>query len=606
MTRPVRPSDSRRLPAPGDAAPGAGEGASVVVRRLHDPLALFLPDRRIVTNVPVALHLIEFLPASLKSTYARTPQGTIALEEDRLVRQVFRVNHRELRVEAHFDQVRGRVNTYDWDIMFGLWRLWDEGRVGPDGVLHDATYRSILGAAGRAATDDDIRAVKRALSRFAGAHLITNARVDYAAEAAAVAAGAQPPVLPEAWPVAIEKEGAHWVLEYDFEREHHVHGTRDRIEHLRLNPLWLSQAVAGKTAWLNIELHNRLKNALAKRLVALGTVRAAKNAWRLGEPWVTSARELEQLLGVAPGQPLNRVHTPLVQAFTVLREAGALHAEVRKAGRRDWEYALHMGDEFLIVNVYRGIQPYDEAETRGLLWHLRSFRVADAEARTLLAGHRSAVLETLRRAYFLLLVHGGREKPDPKAPLVQDWGAWIRACARKNASWNEPAYERWKADVVHGRVRVGAFPLTTIAPGVDPHSLPPVLTVPPPLPRARDAGPTNAGGGAGEAGGDPAAAALPSAAPVFAADVWGRALEALYAEDPRGVMTWLASTRLASVDAGAVVITVPYDFFATWIATHYAAGLEGRLAAALGHPVALRYEVASDASASRRDADSHG
>lgn len=555
--------------------------------RIDGPMALFTPERRLISALPVSMYLLELVPGSLRTSYERAPSGVLLHEDDRLFRHTLSIGGYQCRVEVHADQIRGRPSTFDWDYMLGIWRLWQDGAVTPDGLVEGASFRALLRAAGRdgRVSQDEIEASKRALARWAGLHVHTNLEVDLSERARAVGAGSAAALLPESWPVMLERESKHWVLEYDVERETRPSGRRDFIDRLRINPLWLEQANAGKTAWINIDLHNSLTTAPAKRLLQQGTIRASRGEWRLGEPWVVTSRDLHAALGFSAGQRPARVHESLHEAFSALRDRGALHFTARKIRTGTWEYELYMGDEFLVASYYRGITPFDSTTARTLLWHLRAFQLSEREARALLRDHPSQCLDVLRRVFWLLLAHGGRGAPGASSKLVKNWAAWIKKAITEQWTFPELEYRQWVADLASGKATLARSSIAQVA----------VPSAALATPRASRERKTRAPEAVSPEAVSPPAEAAAAPRP-FAPNVWGRTLERFAEIDAQVYRTWLADTWLVSHDPHRTVIGTTNTFAVDWMTERYGAQLQEILTELTGSASQLefRYFVASE------------
>jgi hypothetical protein len=296
--------------------------------RIEDPLALFVPERQLVGSVPLPLYLLELVPGSVKADYERTPSGMVAHEADRIRRRTVRYpGGVRVDIEVHGDQVRGLPTTFDYDYFLALCRIADDGGVDAQGYFVDPGYRSVLRAAGRnddAIGGEQVEAVKRAFARFGGLILYTKLDVDYGERSGQVRAGVRHPLVPDGAPPVREREGKHWVLEYDVEAERRRDASYNSIERLRINPLWLDQAAAGIAAWMDVELHNSLRSGYAKRLLQLFTVRAARG-WRVFDPWVLDLRALYEQLEVPETQwGKTQTRTAIEAALRTLAEHGVL------------------------------------------------------------------------------------------------------------------------------------------------------------------------------------------------------------------------------------------------------------------------------------------
>jgi hypothetical protein len=432
------------------AARGAGEhavaGAGAPAVRIEDPLALFVPERFLVGTVPLPLYLLELVPGSVKADYERTATGTVAHEGDRIRRRTVRYpGGVRVDIEVHGDQVRGLPTTFDYDYFLALCRIADEGGVDAQGYFVDPGYRAVLRAAGRSDTaigGEQVEAVKRAFARFGGLILYTRLDVDYSDRSALVRAGTRHPLVPDGAPPVREREGKHWVLEYDVEAERRRDASYNSIERLRINPLWLDQAAAGIAAWMDVELHNRLRSGYAKRLLQLFTVRAARG-WRVFDPWVLDLRELYDLLEVPPAQwGKSQTRTGVAAALQTLVEHGVLgEGVVERQGKGRYELRLAAGERLLAAGYQRGTGGSDGVADRMLLWHLRALGFGAPQARELVRTRPDQVRTVLRRVYYLQAHKGGLSNGRP----VEDWGAWTRAAVEGDYAFSDPEWQRWLA-----------------------------------------------------------------------------------------------------------------------------------------------------------------
>jgi hypothetical protein len=377
--------DSVQGPAPGALARQEGGStpmpptAALAVPhvRIEDPLALFVPERHLIGSVPLPLYLLELVPGSVKADYERTATGMVAQEGDRIRRRTVRYpGGVRVDIEVHGDQVRGLPTTFDYDYFLALCRIADEGGVDGQGYFVDPGYRAVLRAAGRsddAIGGEQVEAVKRAFARFGGLILYTRLDVDYSQASGQVRSGARHPLVPDGAPPVREREGKHWVLEYDVEAERRHGASYDSIERLRINPLWLDQAAAGIAAWMDVGLHNALRSGYAKRLLQLFTVRAARG-WRVLDPWVLDLRELYEALEVPPTQwGKTQTRTGVSQALATLADQGVLgQGDVVKHGKGRYEVTLVAGERLLAAGYQRGTGAADGIADRMLLWHLRA------------------------------------------------------------------------------------------------------------------------------------------------------------------------------------------------------------------------------------------
>ena len=585
--------------APG-GAPVAATGAPPAVR-IEDPLALFVPERQLVGSVPLPLYLLELVPGSVKADYERTATGMVAQEGDRIRRRTVRYpGGVRVDIEVHGDQVRGLPTTFDYDYFLALCRIADEGGVDAQGYFVDPGYRAVLRAAGRAdgaIGGEQVEAVKRAFARFGGLILYTRLDVDFSHPSGQVRAGLRHPLVPDGAPPVREREGKHWVLEYDVEAERRQGASYDSIERLRINPLWLDQAAAGIAAWMDVALHNALRSGYAKRLLQLFTVRAARG-WRVFDPWVLELRELYELLEV-PATQWGKTQTRIgvAAALATLAEQGVLgEATLARQGKGRYDVTLVAGERLLAAGFQRGTGAADGIVDRMLLWHLRALGFAAAQARELVRARPDQVRTVLRRVHYLLAVKGGQSN----GRAVEDWAAWTRAAIEGEYAFSDAEWQRWLAAQLEAAGRGEWLP---------GRQAPPVAVVAAPTRRVTitTAGPQGDGPAAdGPAADGPAAdAGVDEAArpPSYPDDLWGQALARFVAAAPehgRAYDSWLSRTALDAVSDTEVTVVAEDAFTAEWIAQKYRDPLVAYLSALAGRPLGLTVRAPGGGSAAGR------
>ena len=556
--------------------------------RIEDPLALFVPERFLVGSVPLPLYLLELVPGSVKNDYERTDTGIVAHESDRIRRRTVRYpGGLTVQVEVHGDQVRGLPTTFDYDYFLALCRIADEGGVDAQGYFIDPGYRAVLRAAGRndnTIGGDQIEAVKRAFARFGGLVLHTRLDVDYSGRSALVRAGIRHPLVPDGAAPVREREGKHWVLEYDVEAEYRNKTSFNSIDRLRINPIWLDQAAAGIAAWLDVSLHNTLRSGYAKRLLQVFTVRASRG-WRVFDPWILSLPELYDVLDVPPAlRSKTQTRTGVAAALASLVDHRVLaEGAIARVGRGDYEIRLVPGERLLAAGYQRGAGGADSLADRMLLWHLRALGFSATQARDLVRTRPDQVRTVLRRVYYLQTHMGGLSQGRP----VEDWGAWTRAAIEREYAFSDPEWERWLTRQLEAGQR-GQWE--------DPSPPPSLVAL------TRQATPTAPGpaegrrvlvtSATGATGGDTPDVTLahPAREWRFSDDLWGRTLERFVAADPahgRAYDTWLARTTLGAVTEAEVTLFAEDAFTADWIAQKYRDPLVSLLSAVAGRPVGL-------------------
>lgn len=525
---------------------------------IESPLALFAPPHRIDSLIPAPLYLLELVPGSLKTSYPTNERGFILNDEDsHFERTLDYPDGSRCTVNVQGSQKLGLPNQFDWDYLLALFRIADEGGVDPDGSVRDPSYRAILRAAGR--SDDAGRnytaAVKRALARWQPVTVRTRWNIDFSDLVGRVRSGDAYPVVPDGYPERTSRDRGHYILEYDISSAERAGDEVTRIDLLRINPVWLEQPLVGLTAWLDVELHNSLRSALAKRIYQVLALRMARGA---RPPFVLSLEDFLEEIAFSNSQKPGAQAKQISSALRSLEKAGVvLSHEVREMGRGAYEISIVPGERLHAAGLFRGVGAEDRAWTRTLLYHLGVHGISVATGRQLLRGYPTQTVNVLRRVYYLQTERNGK---DVDGRPVENWGGWIRNGIERQWEFTEPEYLRW-LDRMSGRAleAPGGRPVLALssAEAIAARAAP----EPDPTP--------------------PVAAPLPD-------DVWGQARERFRDRIAELAFdTWLRHTRLAEVLEDSVVVTTPNPFAVGWIQDKYGTELEQILSELLGRPVAL-------------------
>jgi hypothetical protein len=373
--------------------------------RIEDPLALFVPERFLVGTVPLPLYLLELVPGSVKADYERTASGTVATRATAsagarcATRAACASTSRSTATRCAACRPPSTTTTSSPSAASPT-RAASTARATSSTRLPRRPPRRRPQR--RAIGGEQVEAVKRAFARFGGLILYTRLDVDYSDRSTLVRAGPRHPLVPDGAPPVREREGKHWVLEYDVEAERRRDASYNSIERLRINPLWLDQAAAGIAAWMDVELHNALRSGYAKRLLQLFTVRAARG-WRVFDPWVLDLRELYDLLEVPPrqwGKTQTRAGVT-GRPPDARRARRARRGRGREQGKGRYELRLAAGERLLAAGYQRGTGGADGVADRMLLWHLRALGFGAPQARELVRTRPDQVRTVLRRVYYL-------------------------------------------------------------------------------------------------------------------------------------------------------------------------------------------------------------
>lgn len=526
---------------------------------IQSPLALFAPAHRIDSLIPAPLYLLELVPGSLKTSYPTNDRGFIVNDEDSHFERVIHYpGGNRCSVNVQGSQKLGLPNQFDWDYLLALLRIADEGGVDPDGKVRDPSYRAILRAAGRSddAGTNYTAAVKRALARWQAVTVRTQFNIEFGGLVDQVRSGDAYPVVPDGYPERTTRDRGHYVLEYDISSAQRGGDEVTRIDLLRLNPVWLEQPLVGLTAWLDVEQHNSLRSALAKRIYQVLALRMARGA---RPPFVLSLDDFLAEIAFSNSQKPGAQAKQISAALTSLQAANiVLDHSVKEIGRGAYEISILPGDRLHAAGLFRGVGGEDKAWTRTLLYHLGVHGISIATGRQLLRSHPTQTLAVLRRAYYVQTKKNGI---DVDGRPVENWGGWIRKGIEQKWEFTEPGYLQW-LDQMSGRALAG------------PEEKP-VLSLKPAASRPQKK-----------------AAAEEAAAPAEDAPLptteWGRALECFRSQIPgQAFSTWLGNTWQVELTDHAVVVGTPGAFAVDWIRDKYGDELERILGEIVGRKVLL-------------------
>ncbi len=336
-----------------------------------------------------------------------------------------------IRIEGH--NRLGLPYGYDGEVMLALFRLHDEDRqrlLGGgrtrvrDGEYVGVTVREISRAMG--VTDpsgpqaERIRGALRRLSFLRITSVTTQfALLDgIARELTSGASSDARPVTPSRRRATraaggtatrtVREEQVTWLLEYKWRTETRSDGGEmsNWITHLRVNPLWLNQSVAGWVAWIDPERYRALGGPLARRLYELCACEAAFGA---PDPWAFDVESLRKACAMSPNRVKAEAQRSLENAAHELVEAGVLSTVTRRAVR--WgqnELVFTPGEVLLRARALRGLGSADHWQHRRLEEYLVRFGVDEGVARQMIETSAGDAREAVLYALFLRDTDPGR------------------------------------------------------------------------------------------------------------------------------------------------------------------------------------------------------
>lgn len=568
-----------------DAAPTGMVSAAVAMVPIASPTALFAAEHQLVSPVPTPLDLLLFVPASTKASYEKSDRSIVNAEDSRVIRTIQYSSGLRVEVDVQGSQELGLPTQEDVDFLLAILRLHDQGRVARDGTVTDPTYRDILRAAGRRhASSRDIAACKRALRRWGRTTIETRAQVDHSELATEVRRSRKTPRTPDGGPVIREGEKNYWILEYQTARD--VIGSEDsettrevnKINHLRINPVWLDQMAAGWLTWIDVDLHNALPSDWAKRIYVVFATRAALG-WRPYTPYMATLDQFIADLGYTfeGRKRRDKVLERVRAAVDCLVEHGVLaDGHVRKGQGWTYHVEVHPGDVLLVGGLLRGVGANDLPVTRMLVAHLRAYGIAINTARQFVQEKPFQVSRVLCRAHYLQTVRHVQDTKD----AIQDWAGWVYKMIEQEVAFGDGPYLRWLDEltksVARGSAEHGVVDVRSIRQG----------------PRRRLSAGNSSSDSSPAADASKEAERAPAELPPlqFTDDDWGKVLRDMSETVPDQAMrTWLITTRLTSLGDTTATIMCVDQFNADWVRDKYGAELGTRLSASQGRSLHLEF-----------------
>lgn len=488
------------------------------------PLAiasLFAPVERVQTLIPAPLHLLEFVPGNLAHFYRKKADGTLARTSDHLYERHHRYpDGTEVRTAAVGDPRIGLPTLHDYDYLFALLRIHEEGGVDEEGRVLDPSYRAVLRAAGKSDDDKDaFPACRRAFGRWGGTRIHTRLDLDYLHRLEEVKRGGHANA-PSGQPLLLENERYYGVLDFNVSRYLRGDTKYSVIAELKINAVWLGQMASGISAWVDIDRYLSLGSSTAKAVYQKLALRAARGE---REALMIELQDLMVLIGKARGKRAANDKDDISAALEMLAMQGILgDYNVESPKRGQYHFTLTPGRVIAASSHLRGLGARDPLLTRVLVHHLGEFRIAADRARVLLRQDPLAVVTALRRAYY------------NRSQGKRITSGWIIDAVEKGWSWDDPPFRLWLRQMEEIALGQTALPLTISAP---PET------------------------------GEPLETSTGTLAELeFADDAWGAALRILHGRiRPEQFRAWLQPSWLEQINGDTVTICHPNSLAPQWL-----------------------------------------
>jgi hypothetical protein len=460
-------------------------------RIAHDRLLAHHGLTELPTWLPLSLVEVPLVRAISKRE--ELEQGKLPREAYTAVYTAATPDGRVQTVTVKGDDVLGLPYGHDGDVLLAICKLIERQlqrfrfenpakytQLLREGIIDAPSVMQIAEAMGvpvHAFGGRQAQRIQDALERFANVRL--QAHVLYqpsehlplpAAESTADAILARRPTIVPAPPRrGSEDRGATWVLDYQWRRNF---GRRpqgeDWITLLRLNPIWIQQAIDGWVAWVDMQAYVSLTRPIAKRLYWLIASQAAQGntaTWMFGLTHLLQACALP-MRSKTPSEMVARLH----EAAKELVDAQVLHSADIVPGPKRGQYDLLMtaGPLMQAAAGLRGTTPLDLDILRAHVLSLAALGVPAATARELSLDKPSHVAEVLCRLLFL--------RETGQQATVSNPGAWVVKAIRGEWAFTDTPYRAW-------RQRLGARPSAPTVPtpegeAADPLVMPDALALP--------------------------------------------------------------------------------------------------------------------------------
>ncbi|CAN5787404.1 hypothetical protein BH23GEM5_BH23GEM5_24070 [soil metagenome] len=500
--------------------------------------------------VPAPLDLVEI--PFIRATYKledRDTDGNLPIEAYKIVHETTSLDGGRYRVTIQGSAEHGLPYGNDGDILVALFKLLDQHKL-VDGLFPNPSVRMIADALGLPMTGQNAERIRGALARFA--HVRFETRQIYRAEevARAIMDGEDAaPTVPDSLVrrrggKAASQEEVTWLLQYRWETSYdRSEEGEQRIRHLWVNPIWVSQAIAGWAAWIDTAVYGELSGPIARRLYQIMASFAARG--RPG-PWLFGMEALRAACAMSAGSEPKKVRDRLVKAGEALQQQGILaRFDVQSPKKGQYRFTVEPGAVLEVASALRGVGLLDLHEVRLQLLLLNRFGVSSRVARQL-------VREQAHQVYWVLAYMVYREEIDEPA---DNPGGFIRRLVQDGYNpRGDDGFQRW----YERRLNALSSPV---------EEDPPVRQIAMETGRKQD---------------------TPLAVEPLPDDTWGRARSRFREMVPAAVFeSWLGDTWLESEAEDQVCVATPNAFAVEWIRNHYGAALESILAEQAGRPVRL-------------------
>lgn len=346
----------------------------------------------------------------------------------------------EFRLEISGSPKWGLPLATDADILLAILRMIDQEGLG-DGAIRDASFRAVADAmdieyGGRLATR--IHEGLRRLSQVSILGVTTREADDVAEE---VRSGRGTARTPSTAVYRSQREQARTVLEYDVDREETRSGEEMRIRHLQVSSFWVSQAIAGWTAWIDVPLHNSMRGPLEKALYRLAAAKAARGA---PAPWTWDPEDLQIALGIPPSSLGGKGAARVRRAIEKLIELDILASGVTRGRQRNQIIELEPGQLLRDAAYLRGLGLLDLRQLRVQVAALHALGLPVAEARAMTLEDSGYVHDLLLHVLFTRQQQPGS---------VKNWPAYVKSAFAGRWSFaGNRRFEAWKGALHRARI----------------------------------------------------------------------------------------------------------------------------------------------------------
>lgn len=368
--------------------------------------------------VPAPLDLAEI--PFIRATYKleeRDANGNLPIEAYKITHEAVTAEGARYRITIQGSAEHGLPYGNDGDILLALFKLIDQHNL-TDGLFRNPSVRMIADAIGLPMTGQNAERVRGALARFSHVRFETR-QIFRAEEVAAAISSGEPGAQPLAPDSGVprrkgtrpsQQEEVTWLIQYRWQTSYDRSDEGEQwIKHLWVNPVWVSQAVAGWAAWVDTAVYSALSGPIARRLYQIMASLAARGR---PAPWTFTLEDLRAACAMSAASEPKKLRDRLLKGGNALMEQGVLRRfEVESPKKGHYRFLAEPGPVLETASTLRGVGLLDPWEVRVQLLLLNHFGVNARVARQMVRDHAHQVFWVL--CYMTFREESGERTDNP-------------------------------------------------------------------------------------------------------------------------------------------------------------------------------------------------